>query len=306
MDIGVVIVTYNRIDKLKTALKKFDEQTYLPRYVMVVNNASTDGTDIFLSVWKEENKNYKRIVINKDKNTGGSGGFHTGLKAALNESADWIWVSDDDAFPRKDALEQANKFLETKKRESKISEISAVCSLVVSNGVADKFQNRSIYTKGISIYEKFPTDEDLKSEFFEKSVLSYVGSIINKEKLKLAGLPNKDYFIYFDDTEHGMRLNNLGRIICLTHMVVDHDIPASEEGITWKTYYKYRNMISTYEKHFKGKCFWFFISKVRIKIFLNRLTGNKNKEINILEKAYQDVKSGNFGMDSVYKPGYKP
>ena len=89
-------------------------------------------------------------------------------------------------------------------------------------------------------------------------------------------------------------------------MVVDHDIPASEEGITWKTYYKYRNMISTYEKHFKGKCFWFFISKVRIKIFLNRLTGNKNKEINILEKAYQDVKSGNFGMDSVYKPGYKP
>ena len=42
--IGVVIVTYNRLNKLKIALEKFENQTKKQSYVLVVNNASNDGT----------------------------------------------------------------------------------------------------------------------------------------------------------------------------------------------------------------------------------------------------------------------
>ena len=45
MKVGVVIVTFNRLEKLKLALESFKSQTYLPSYVLVVNNASTDGTE---------------------------------------------------------------------------------------------------------------------------------------------------------------------------------------------------------------------------------------------------------------------
>ena len=54
MKIGVVIVTYNRLDKLKIALKSYENQKIKPKYILVVNNNSTDGTKEYLDSWKQE------------------------------------------------------------------------------------------------------------------------------------------------------------------------------------------------------------------------------------------------------------
>ena len=40
MKIGAVVVTYNRLDKLKKALESFEKQLYLPAYVIVADNAA--------------------------------------------------------------------------------------------------------------------------------------------------------------------------------------------------------------------------------------------------------------------------
>ena len=45
MNFGVVLVTYNRLDKLKIALECYEKQTYLPKNIMIINNASNDGTN---------------------------------------------------------------------------------------------------------------------------------------------------------------------------------------------------------------------------------------------------------------------
>ena len=54
MDIGVVLVTYNRKEKLIKALKSYDNQSYKMKFVLVVNNASTDGTKEYLELWKNQ------------------------------------------------------------------------------------------------------------------------------------------------------------------------------------------------------------------------------------------------------------
>lgn len=80
-DIGVVIVTYNRLNKLKRTLSSYSSQKLLPKYILVVNNASTDGTDAFLSEWKLQNNQHDivaKYVINLSENRGGSGGFYIG------------------------------------------------------------------------------------------------------------------------------------------------------------------------------------------------------------------------------------
>ena len=51
MNFGVVLVTYNRLDKLKIALECYEKQSYLPKNIIVVNNASTDGTKEYLDEW---------------------------------------------------------------------------------------------------------------------------------------------------------------------------------------------------------------------------------------------------------------
>src|SRR5574344_877000 len=111
MNICVVITTYNRLDKLKIALSKYTEQTKLPKYIIVVNNNSNDGTKEYLDKWSKTKDKIIRQVINLKENTGGSGGFYTGLKASLNTVCDWVWVSDDDAFPQKDCFKIAEKYI---------------------------------------------------------------------------------------------------------------------------------------------------------------------------------------------------
>ena len=88
-NIGVVIVTFNRLEKLKKTLTCFKEQDLSPKYVLVVNNNSSDGTKEFLETWKkDDNCQFKKMVIHEKENLGGSGGFHVGLEKAKEMDAD--------------------------------------------------------------------------------------------------------------------------------------------------------------------------------------------------------------------------
>ena len=141
---------------------------------------------------------------------------------------------------------------------------------------------------------------------FEMGSFTYVGTIMNKKKLLEAGLPNKDYFIYWDDLEHGIRMRKAGKIIGVPGIVAYHDVGEEGSGINWKLYYSYRNMIDTYRKHFSGVCYDYFCLKIRVKIFLNHMTGHKKLELNILEEAFKNARQQKFGLHPVYRPGWKP
>lgn len=58
LSIGVVLVTFNRLEELKKAIPCYENQTVKPKYIIVVNNCSTDGTDKFLAGWIGKTKPY--------------------------------------------------------------------------------------------------------------------------------------------------------------------------------------------------------------------------------------------------------
>ena len=61
-NVAVVIATYNRLEKLKIALTHYEKQLLLPKYIIVVDNNSTDGTDIYLSEWKNQKTEIKKHI----------------------------------------------------------------------------------------------------------------------------------------------------------------------------------------------------------------------------------------------------
>ena len=105
-NIVAIIVTFNRKELLGEAIEALCSQTIQSFDIMVVDNASTDGTKEYISSYVN---NGTIQYFNTGKNIGGAGGFHFGMKKALMENYDYIWLMDDDTIPDKDCLENLMK-----------------------------------------------------------------------------------------------------------------------------------------------------------------------------------------------------
>lgn len=300
MNICAVIVTYNRLEKLKYSLKCYDNLTYKPLTIIIVNNNSNDGTYKFLLEWEKGVSDYKKKVINLSQNIGGSGGFYEGLKESLKYNPEWIWVSDDDAFPDKDSFMNFYKFI-NKINISSFGKISVVAGMVVNNGKIDINHRRRLKKHYTIINEIKVGEEEYKNKYFEFNLISYVGIFINKEALMDVGLTEREFFIYYDDTEHSIRLNKYGKIICVPDIVINHDINNKEiDTYNWKMYYGYRNKLITIKKHF-GKLNFFITVLKYIKLIIT--TPLKYKIIYYY--ALIDGVRGRTGVHKIIKPGWK-
>ena len=108
--ICAVVVTFNRKDLLINCLNAINEQAYKPHTVIIVDNASTDGTKDLVKQTGYYNIllngiNYQYLLL--PNNQGGAGGFYNGIKTAYEskENFDAVWVMDDDGVADKKQLE---------------------------------------------------------------------------------------------------------------------------------------------------------------------------------------------------------
>jgi len=295
--IGVVIVTYNRLEKLKVALQSYEAQICRPQYILVVDNHSTDGTEDYLESWEQGGHEIKRRFLRLKENTGGSGGFYDGLKVAEAMEADWIWVADDDAYPEKECFQ----ILVNHMKRYGDGGISALCGAVYTKDQIDTWHRRRFGKRcGVVRVENRISAVEYKKEFFELDIFSYVGTLIKKEAIIEAGLPLKDFFISYDDSEHSIRVRKQGKILCLPNAKVIHDtMDVDEDIITWKKYYALRNKVYSYYIHF-GK-----VQSSLLAIYYY-IKNHKNAVLSEMTKrALHDAERGILGMNEIYKPGWK-
>ena len=102
--VAAIVVTYNRKELLRECLQALLAQTIPDLDILLIDNASTDGTKEYITDIVEENPSIR--YMNTGSNLGGAGGFHCGLKKAYERGYDYMWIMDDDTIPYPDALEQ--------------------------------------------------------------------------------------------------------------------------------------------------------------------------------------------------------
>lgn len=300
--VGVVLVTYNRLSKLKKTLGAYERQLKQPEYIIVVDNASTDGTREFLDIWKTENDGgFKRIVIHSTINLGGSGGFFLGETKALKQNASWIMISDDDAYPSKDYISGICEYLKDKTSD----DYSIICGKVEESKTYVNIHRSFFKTLWNRNFHCPATAEQYKKHEFYPDFVSYVGIVVNKQKLKKVGLVDKDFFIWCDDTEHSYRLGRVGKIVCLPYLTMFHDVEATNNELSWKSYYGYRNDLMFFKRHFPFH-YPIVLLLIFIKTLASPLKGRSIKELRLRMCAMKDSIMNHLGMNNTYKPGWKP
>ena len=102
----IVVVTYNRLSLLQECVDAILNQTRPYDRVVIVDNASTDGTGAYLDSLRD---NPLFVILSEENNLGGAGGFAEGIRAAYQQKPEWITIIDDDSILEPDFLEQIQR-----------------------------------------------------------------------------------------------------------------------------------------------------------------------------------------------------
>ena len=303
--LDLVIVTYNRLDKLKKTLQHYVVQTHAFRNLIIVDNCSTDGTREYLDEWSKENTPFDKIIIHTKENIGGSGGFYLGQKKAMKLRADWIFVADDDAYADPTMVERFYDFIELHDTNA----VSAVYAAVLDTDGNICLCHRDRHSVLKNEYHRESAGiEEYEKELFSIDVLSYVGSFLNAKALKSCGLVSPEYFIYYDDTEHSMRLKRYGDIIVVPTIQIIHEGGAEsaeqKNVLTWRKYYVQRNTAHMLMKHYPK--FRITLVSTLLKSEICRLMHfeKSSEDFRLYRKSVLCAFFGILGKDKIYKPGW--
>lgn len=245
MNIIAVVVTYNRLELLKRNIGCLQKNKELSS-ILVVNNGSTDGTEEWLNTQSE-------IHVIHQENQGGSGGFYIGIQEAYKQGAEWIWCMDDDVFPRQDCLRQLLKYTD----RSDIG-IMAPRRLVEGKIFTHEFQKYN-FNNPLASMKKEKLAGRTITEATEIVGADFEGPFIRRNVVETIGLPNKEFFIFCDDTDYCLRAWTAGfkllyvpdAILDKHHFFVNDSWTTRNQKKKWKRYYQVRN--TAYLNHHYGK-----------------------------------------------------
>jgi GT2 family glycosyltransferase len=232
-----VVVTYNRQRLLQQCINALRNQTQKLDKILVINNGSTDSTEAWLA-------NETDIDYITQSNTGSAGGFATGIKAAYDLEYSWIWLMDDDGYPKADALE---KILEDDNEQLCLRN----CAVVNIN---DK---KSFVWKT----KNFKTVDEVKDKVIKNVAHPFNGTMLHRKIVERVGLPMLPLFIFGDETEYYFRIIKKNKIPFCTISESIHYHPATSLSYrndwnyhtTWKMYYYLRNRLRIMQSQFNGR-----------------------------------------------------
>ena len=210
MKVSIIIVNYNGKQFLQDCLDSVLSQSYDDFEVVLVDNASSDGSVKFV----QQAYNDKRIkIVEADENSGFSGGNNLGYKKS---SGDLIILLNNDTTVDKDWLKYLVEAIEPGEN------IGIVQSLVITEGIPERFykQNGTINILGHNIMEVFPISEDGTGEIFQANGCSLI--IRRKLIQELGGLFLNEYFAYAEDTYLCFKVKFDGKKIMHTSKSVVH------------------------------------------------------------------------------------
>jgi GT2 family glycosyltransferase len=244
----VVVVTYNRAALLTRMLAGLAALDRAPDAVIVVDNASTDHTATVLDGVQD----LPLQVIRTEDNLGGAGGFHLGVEAAYQQGFDRIWLLDDDVVPAPDCLsvlmqvdpEMADCLMVTREDlRGRLVEKAAI-TFDLRNPFKIKPKTAMVETT-FGSRERMPALVELQNVPFE-------GFLVRRRVVESIGLPDQDFFIFYDDVDYAIRARRAGfRNFAVRDAVLVRQLEFDQQHDLsgWKGYYMYRNLFTVHLRY---------------------------------------------------------
>lgn len=191
---AAVVVTYNRKELLNQCIGRLLRQEGVSCDVIVVDNASTDGTHEMVT----RQYNVPEVIyVNTGVNLGGAGGFQYGVKRAVLLGYEYVWIMDDDTLPEKTALYEL--FEADKELDGEWGFLSSVAYWTDGSICRMNIQKKNIF--------KHVGEKEYHKKYSFIKMCSFVSLLVKSDVIKEVGLPIGEYFIWTDDYEYTGRIS---------------------------------------------------------------------------------------------------
>lgn len=239
--VSVVIPHWNGKRFLETCLTALRQQTYADVEVIIADNASTDGSQVYIRT------HFPDVIIEQlPQNRGFTGACNAGMQVA---SGEFIALLNNDT-------EVAPNWLSTiVEAFTRYPEAGAVASKMLLFHQRDHFHttgdffrvdgrpiNRGVWEQDVGQYEE-------EAYVFSACAGS---SVYRRSMLEDIGLLDDRFFYSVEDVDLGWRAQLMGyQCVYVPGAVVYHELAASGAGVT-AGFYSMRNIIYTIMKNYPG------------------------------------------------------
>jgi GT2 family glycosyltransferase len=230
------IVTYNRCELLGRCLDNLLAQTRPPDAVLVVNNASTDGTVAMLTA--------RGIRFVTQDNLGSAGGWHRAIAHALDHGCDAIWLMDDDGYPDHAALAALEA--------AAVPGVACASSIVVMEDAPERF----VFPFPVLNAAEFPAVFAWPRKLGEVRQLAerapqgtypfahlFNGALIRLDAVRAVGNVDPGFFMFGDEVDYFHRLRGAGAVISVLAARHYHPDVGGRPYTLAKVYYYVKNTL---------------------------------------------------------------
>ena len=245
-------MTYNRRELLRQCLEALVAQSRPPDRILVVDNASSDGTREMLSA------TFPAVgLLALPENRGGTGGFHAGMSAAVADS-DWLWLLDDDTIAHPGALE---RLLAAREQVPGLPPPSLLASRVEwSDGRAHPMNMPTIRRR-----DTVTLMAAAEAGLLPLRAATFVSLLVSCAAIERHGLPLTGYYFQADDIEFTARILRTEHGYFVPDSVVEHRTPTPHSTLSGadprRFYHHVRNTLymlrgSSWEREEKPVLAW--------------------------------------------------
>ena len=228
--VSIVIVNYNGKNLLESLLKSVSNLNYKNYEIIVVDNASTDGSKELI------NKKYGKIKLVENKKNLGYSGINSALEYC---SGEFILFLNNDMELDKNCITKMTQSIKSDKNAAMIAP-----KLV-------NFYNNKLESGGTWLSRAFYNGHMKGNGKEPETEIPYLGvGLIRKDFVEMFGyLFDPDYFIYGEDVDLGLRIRLSGKKVMfepkavLYHM---HSVTMQKSAKAYSTFLMERNLLTTF------------------------------------------------------------
>jgi hypothetical protein len=248
--VACIILNTNRRDDTLACLASLEAQTYPHLRVLVLDNASTDG-----SVDAVRTRFPSVEIIALERNLGYAGNNNVGIAAALAAGADWLFVLNEDTELSPDCVE---RLVEVAAADAGIGIVGPMVYHHDEPGVIQSAGGR--FTARWEEFHLGKNEED-RGQYRDPHEVGWISGcaiLVRRAVVEQVGAFDERFFIYWEETEWCIRTRKAGwRIVHVPAARVWHKgVQRDYQPKPSVTYYSTRNRLLALSTHHAPVSAW--------------------------------------------------